>query len=217
MKATMLIALVMVLAGCGAELRPAPSAQVLPGPGRPATAEAAGIRVVGQTAAWWAYAVTVHSGVTPNLVTVDNQSDVPLRIRYADFALVSGDGRRFAALAPVEVHGAVVDPGPPPYAYASGVFVTRRDAGGRVIVLDGFPFDPFFHAFPGATWIELPTPDMIWLALPVGVLAPRTNVAGFVYFPRLPRNVSSADFAAAFVNDRTGATVATLAIPFVVD
>jgi len=217
MKVASLLVLIVALAGCGAELRPAPTAQILPGPGRPATAEAAGVRVVAQTGVWQAFPPALDSVVTPILVTVDNQSDVPLRVRHRDFTLVSRDGRRFIALAPAEVHGAVVNPGPPPYAYSSGVFLTRRDGNGRVIMFDAFPFDPYFNSFPGATWTELPTPDMIRLALPEGVLAPRTNAAGFVYVPRIPRNVSSADFAAAFVNDHTGATVATLAIPFVMD
>ncbi|OLB97734.1 MAG: hypothetical protein AUH30_09795 [Candidatus Rokubacteria bacterium 13_1_40CM_68_15] len=215
MKVSSLLALIVVLSGCAAELRPAPTAQVLPGPGRPATAEAAGVRVVAQTGAWRAHPMGLPGVFTPILVTVDNQSDVPLRIRHSDFALVSGDGRRFATLAPGEVHGTVADPGPPAYAYSRGVFVARREPGGRVILSEPFPYDPFFDYFPGSTWTELPTRDMIQLALPERVLAPGTNAAGFVYFPRVSRNVSSADFTAALVDDRTGAPVATLAIPFV--
>ena len=84
-----------------------------------------------------------------------------------------------------------------------------------MILSEPFPYDPFFDYFPGSTWTELPTRDMIQLALPERVLAPGTNAAGFVYFPRVSRNVSSADFTAALVDDRTGAPVATLAIPFV--
>ena len=129
----------------------------------------------------------------------------------------SGDGRRFVALAPGEVHGAVADPGLPVYAYPRSVFVMKRDGGGRVLVTDPFPYDPFFDAFPAVTWTELPTHDMIQLALPERVLAPGTNVTGFVYFPRVPRGLTSADFTAALVADRTGAPVATLTIPFVVD
>jgi len=217
MKVVGLLALIVTLAGCATELRPAPTARILPGPGRPATAEAAGVRVVAQTGVWYADPPALDSAVTPILVTVDNQGDVPLRIRHSDFALVSSDGRRFAAVAPGEVHGAVADSGPPAYAYSRGVFVTRRDGGRRLIVLDGFPFDPFFDSYPGPTWTELPTPDMIRLALPEGVLAPQTNAAGFVYFPRVPRKVSSVNFAAALRADRTGAPVATLTIPFVLD
>jgi len=217
MKVSSLLVLVVTLAGCAAELRPAPTAQVLPGPGRPATAAAAGIRVVAQTGTWQAHPVALDGVVTPILVTVDNQGGVPLRIRHSDFALVSGDGRRFVALAPGEVHGAVADPGLPVYAYPRSVFVMRRDGGGRVLVTDPFPYDPFFDAFPAVTWTELPTHDMIQLALPERVLAPGTNVTGFVYFPRVPRGLTSADFTAALVADRTGAPVATLTIPFVVD
>src|SRR2546428_1812414 len=160
MKVSSLLVLVVTLAGCAAELRPAPTAQVLPGPGRPATAAAAGVRVVAQTGTWQAHPVALDGVVTPILVTVDNQSGVPLRIRHSDFALVSSDGRRFAALAPGEVHGAVANPGPPAYAYSRGVFVARRDSGGRVILSDPFLYDPFFDYFPESTWTELPTREM---------------------------------------------------------
>src|SRR5439155_1439250 len=123
-----------------------------------------------QTGTWQAHPVALDGVVTPILVTVDNQGDVPLRIRHSDFALVSGDGRRFVALPPGEVHGAVADSGLPGYAYPRSVFVMRRDGGGRVLVTAPFPYDPFFDAFPAAPWTELPTHDMIQRALPpVGV------------------------------------------------
>src|SRR2546428_13054172 len=147
MKVSSLVVVVVTPAGGAAELRPAPTAQVLPGPGRPATSAAAGIRVVAQTGTWQAHPVALDGVVTPILVTVDNQSDVPLRIRHSDFALVSGDGRRFATLAPGEVHGTVADPGPPAYAYSRGVFVARREPGGRRILSEPFPYDPSFAYF----------------------------------------------------------------------
>ena len=58
--------------------------------------------------------------------------------------------------------------------------------------------------------------DNIQLALPERVLEPRINVSGFLYFRRLARNVPSVDFAATLTDDRTGAPVAALTIPFVV-
>src|SRR5258706_400954 len=73
MRVSSLLVLVVTLAGCAAELRPAPTAQVLPGPGRPATAAAAGVRVVAQTGVWQAYPPALDSVVTPMLVTVAYQ------------------------------------------------------------------------------------------------------------------------------------------------
>jgi hypothetical protein len=210
------LALILVFGGCAAELRPAPTAQILPGPGQPATAEAAGVRVVAQVGAWRAYPARLDGVATPILVTVDNQSDVPLRIRPSDFALVSGDGRRFVAQAPSEVHGAVAEPGPPVYAFPRTYVVSTRDGAGRVLLYEPFPYGPYFNYYPGATWTELPTGDMIQLALPERALEPRTNVTGFLYFPKLARNAGSVDLTAALVDARTSAPVATLTIPFVV-
>jgi len=85
-KALTLFVLVLVVGGCAAELRPAPTAQILPGPGEPATAAAAGVRVVAQVGAWRAQPAGLGGAVTPILVTIDNQSDVPLRIRPSAFA-----------------------------------------------------------------------------------------------------------------------------------
>ena len=41
-------------------------------------------------------------------------------------------------------------------------------------------------------------------------------MSGFLYFPRLARNVPSVDFTATLTDDRTAAPVAALTIPFVV-
>jgi len=119
---------------------------------------------------------------------------------------VSGDGRRFVAQATSDIHSAVADPGPPLYAFPRG----------RVIFSEPFPYDAYFDDDPMSIWTALPTGDMIQLALPERVLEPRTNVSGFLYFPRLARNVSSVDFTATLTDDCTGAPVAALTIPFVV-
>src|SRR5256885_16287308 len=105
MKVSSLLVLVVTLAGCAAELRPAPTAQVLPGPGRPATAAAAGIRVAAQTGTWQAHPAALDGVVTPILVPVDNQGAVPLRIRHSDLALVCGGRPRFGCLGSGTVHG----------------------------------------------------------------------------------------------------------------
>ena len=205
MKALTLLVLILTVGGCAAQLRPAPTAQILPGPGQPATAAAAGVRVVAQVGAWRAEPANLGGAVTPILVTIDNQSGAPLRLRPSAFALVSGDGRRFVAQAASDIHSAVANAGPPSYAFPRGY----------VVLSDPFFYDLYVSDDPESMWIALPTSDMIQLALPERVLEPRTTVSGFLYFPRLARNVSSVDFTATLADDRTGAPVATLTIPFV--
>ncbi len=198
MTALTLLVLILTIGGCAAQLRPAPTAQILPGPGQPATAAAAGVRSVAQVGAWRAEPVNLGGAVTPILVTIDNQSGAPLRLRPSGFALVSGDGRRFVAQAASDIHSAVAHAGPPSYAFP-----------------DPFFYDLYVSDDPESMWTALPTSDMIQLALPERVLEPRTNVSGFLYFPRLARDVSSVDFTATLADDRTGALVATLTIPFI--
>jgi hypothetical protein len=215
------LAALMVLAGaCAPQLRPAPEATQVPtGRGQAAVAEAGGVRVVARTGAWRALPTALELVVTPVLVTIENESEAPLRVRYADFALVSAQGPRFAARAPFEIDGYVSEPvwGYPyaPYARPYPRFYAFRGPSGRAVLVDPFFYDPFFdpYTFMG---VPLPTADMVQLALPERVLEPHGRTAGFVYFERV-RNVPRVDFIARLVDDRSGAPHATLTIPFVLD
>jgi hypothetical protein len=214
------LAMLMMLAGaCAPQLRPAPDATlVATGHGQGAAAEAGGVRVVARAGAWRAWPTILDSVVTPVLVTIENATDVPLRVRYADFALVSAQGPRFAARAPFEIDGFVSQPAWGQYPYGPYLrpyprFYAYRDAAGRPVLIDPFLYDPFFdlYSFVG---VPLPTADMVQLALPERVLEPHGRTAGFVYFERVHK-VSRVDFTVRLVDDRSGAPHATVTIPFV--
>jgi hypothetical protein len=208
-----ILSLALLLAGCAAQLRPAPEASLVPGQPGAARATADGVTVTAQARAWRGRPPGLEMHVTPVLITIDNGSRVPVRVRYADFALVDAGGRRFAARGPFEVRGAVAEP-LPLYAFPRGPFLVR-DIAGRPVLVDPFWYDPFYLDFPRYRWVDLPTGDMVQLALPEKVVEPGARVSGFVYFEPLERAASPLTLTVRLVDDRRGEPFATAAIPFV--
>jgi hypothetical protein len=207
---------VLLLAGCAPHLRPAPDAQLVPGPGQGAAAEGAGVRVVARAGAWHAWPPHLSSVVVPMLVSVENHSTTAVRLRYQDFALVSPDGRRFPALAPFEIQGVVMEP-VPGYARPLGPFLVR-DVFGRLVFVDPWFGDPFSRdwTLPRTVAVTLPTADMVQLALPERVVEPGGRVSGFLYFPRL-RRVAAVTFTARLLSEPGHEPLATLTIPFLME
>jgi hypothetical protein len=192
---------------------------VVPGPGAGAVAREAGVQISASAGAWRGFPRRLEVVVTPIMVTVDNGGAVPLRVRREQFALVAADGRQFAAHAPHEIRGAVLEPAPAALAYPRFSFgvgtVTRRGWGAG---LGGpFGYDPFYYGdyfYPPDVHVELPTVNMLQQALPERVLAPGERVAGFLYFDRVPRKAGRVDFVARLVDGSTGQPIGVLAIPF---
>jgi hypothetical protein len=213
MRWTAALVLTLLLAGCAARLQPAPDARLVPGQPGAASAQADGVTVTAQAGAWRGRPPGLEMYVTPVLVTVDNASRAPVRLRYADFALVDAGGRRFAAQAPFQVRGVVTEP-LPYYAFPRGPFLVR-DIAGRAVLVDPFWWDPFYLDVPRYRRVELPTGDMVQLALPEKVVEPGARVSGFVYFERIERAASPVTLSVRLVDDRSGEPFATATIPFV--
>ena len=205
------------LSACATTLKPAPGAPVVEGSlGRGVIAEGAGVRLIAWAGAWRAWPRSLEAVVTPVLVSVENRSQVPLRLRHSDFALVGPAGQSFAAHGPFEVVGHVAEPAgwyASPGLYA-GTYVVR-DVRGRPFLIDPLWDDPFFYG-PAFTSVELPSSDMVQLALPERVVEPHDTATGFLYFDRV-RKVPRVDLTARLVDDRSGQPFVTLTVPFVVD
>jgi hypothetical protein len=213
-------ALAVALGGCVAQLRPAPGAVVLPGPGQAAIAEAGGVRIVASADAWRGDPESLDQVVTPMLVRVENDGTAAVQVRYEDFALVADDGRRFAAIPPFDVRGVVstLNRVYPVYGFRVSPFYSAFYP--HLAVAPGaYPFDPFYYDayWPyWHRWVNLPTGDMVQKALPEGVLQPGGRATGFLYFEDVDKARRLTFQARLPVRDTNDQTV-SITIPFVVD
>jgi hypothetical protein len=232
MRHPLLLLLVCVLAAAGCvtdtNLVPAPGANLLPGPEAAAMAEQDGVRVEASPDVWSGEA-PISREVTPVRITIDNDGDAPIRIRYADFAL-QAPGRVYPALPPFEIEGSVAAPiGRAPYGPvadpgfgATGFGVAPAYSpiypGYPVVADDFFAYDPLWYDDWYARWrrYELPTAEMVGLAVPEGTLAPGGQLTGFLYFDDIPADVPRTRFTMEVVNARTGEQLDTIEIPFLV-
>jgi len=186
------------LGGCArqAELVPMPGVGALPAPPGRAAAEEAGIVLEAEPDAWRGIPSNLEEEVTPLLVTLTNDGDTPLRIRYNDFVLRGVGGQEYRALPPFDVretvtlsirearfNGFAVAP------YLSPYYPGIRAYG------DPSLFDDIYYSryYPAFVRVNLPTGDMIQQALPEGVLEPGGRVAGFLYFEEVDEDARQVD------------------------
>lgn len=206
------ILLVLGLAmGCAhSGMRPAPNAQRVPGQGGAAESSWRGVRVVADGRAW--------QGIPPQLravravkVLIENGGEAPLRISYKDFALITPQGMKLAALPPMQIHATeLVDQ----TTYAPGYFSPgfgyrgfwlspyhRRYYRGFSAWSGPFAYDPFYYRSYYTQWpVQLPTSDMLSKAIPEGVLQPGGNLMGFLYFQAIPLGTRELKFHFDVVN-----------------
>jgi hypothetical protein len=232
-RAAGLAALLLIVAGCAGEpqLVPAPGAERVSPGGSIAVTSASDVTVTVDPDAWRG-SVQIGNAVTPMHVKIENQSDNKLRIRYSDFAMIAGNGDRYAALPPYDIRGTVAGPAPARgyspvdrlgFTY-DGFYVAPfyRFIYPGLAVYDGHPFlfDPLYYEHYYPYWrqarVELPTAEMLRFALPEGMLEEGGVLAGFLYFEPVDAEVSPVTFQADVVDIVSGKMIATLEIPFVV-
>lgn len=187
-----------LLGGCASAptLSPAPETKLADG-GPGATDTAASVRVVATLDAWRWRPDELDEFVTPVLLEVENNGDVPIRIRLRDIRLVGDRGTRLAALPPYRVRGR-----------ATRTVKTHEYAYDEFSVAphlhDHYPMYPrsryhYYHDYyyyrtyypVYRTYsIELPTQEMLSRASTEGTVAPGGKAMGFVYFERVNRKVA---------------------------
>lgn len=226
-----------ILSGCAsAVLLPAPNARTVVGASTTLFDEVDGVRVTVQADAWQG-ARSVLGHVQPMRVTIDNHSRSTIRVRYGDFALVSTNGRRYAALPPFRVEGELLSPmlsvGFSPFSAPGFAYRRFYVAPYFAPLYPGIPvyrrsyvfFDPGYYAIWHADFARSirPSVEVLALALPEGVLEPDGQVSGFLYFRTLDPDAGAAVFRASIVavHDGVAAVGGTvlgeLSLPFVVD
>lgn len=222
-----------LIAGCASrpQLVPGPGAETVTPGGTIAKASAADVTVTVDPDAWRG-GVSIAHAVTPMHVRIENNSGEKLAIRYRHFAMLAEDGERFAALPPYEIRGTVAGGAParryPPvdrlgFTYERfyvAPFYHFMYPGIAVYHAHPFFFDPFYYDGYYPHWsrvrTELPTPEMLRVALPEGVLDEGGVLAGFLYFEPVKPEASPVTFRAEIVDIVSGETMGTVTIPFVV-
>ncbi len=217
-----------LIAGCipEARLQPVPEARSLAGDTSAAVAEAHGVRLIADGAAWQGSPSNLERRLTPVEVRLENQSGRPLSIRYELFDVEGGTRFHYAALSPLDMKEArddrrsrlcaVSDPG---REWMSPKEWTRRAWGHAPWRPDWYnPFyEPYYDPFyrPLVRCEEpLPTRDMLEQALPEGTLENGGTVAGFLYFQGVAERERQVTLQARLVDARTGEALGTLRIPF---
>lgn len=214
-------------------LSPAPGVQTLPGAPDIATSRVDDVEVTVQADAWKGD-VAVIAAVQPVRVTINNNGDKPIRIRYSDFALVSPAGHKYAAMPPFKVEGEILSPA---LALGYGVIMPRFAYRRFFIapyyarIYPGIPvfsrryqlYDPYYYDFYYLDLIRAirPTVEMLGLAMPEGVIEPGGSLAGFLYFQRVDPDVPTVMFRQNLVSVGTedgkgGASFGEISIPFTV-
>jgi hypothetical protein len=217
-----LLVLSIVVFACAhrPDFQPAPGAARVANQPRAAQASEAGVRVIVNEEPWKGEPGNLPDFVTPLKVTIVNDSDAPVLIRYRDFQLTAEAGLQTNALPPFQI---------------------QRPGVETVAVRPFFPSERFFLFGPYAAWYpqyplwggpfdydpawydqsyrwqpSLPTPDMLQKALPEGVLQPGGRATGYLYFNRLP-GPGRVEFQAHFAEPDTQRRVADVDIPLTYD
>lgn len=199
--------------------------------------EVAGVQVTIDGAAWHGVPSDLELRVTPVRVHLTNHSGHPLRVAYADFALVGATGFRYPAMAPLpgrvasaevapdaaapvvelaSFHPAVPVRPPPPFRHPPTRFFIAPHYHywfpGPWVWVRPFPYDARYYE--RWAWPEpLPTDDMLAEALPEGVVQHDGQVQGFLYFQGVARRESKVSFELKLVDAEAQTALGTVWLP----
>lgn len=219
-----------LVAGCATttDLEPAPGANEVADLEDAAVSRVNGVQVLAQADTWPGTA-PISQEVTPVRVVIENNSSQPLRIRYNDFALVSADGQRFAALPLYGIEGTVEEPvTAEAYTPVTNPVFTYTDFTvapyystiypGITPFAGAFAFDPFYYDTYVTYWRDrsLPTTEMFTRALPEGVVMPNGRVDGWLYFEEVG-DARRVTFRADLTEATRGRSFGEIRIPFMVE
>jgi len=227
-----LVFLLLPLAACNAPdptLKPASSADQLPGQSHAAVARADGVHAVVETSAWPADP-SVATKLTPLHVRIENDSKAPILLLYRKFALVGPEGQYYSALPPVAAHIDLADsetdlPPDPPVSSLSfhhqGFFVAPfySYAYGKLPVWrHPFHHDDAYHKTFHTTYkqLNIPAAELKAWALPEGVIASGGSLSGYLYFEHVDPALNRVELRGDIVHAETGQTLGTLVIPFTI-
>lgn len=229
MEATF-VALLVLFASCtsGTTLKPKAEDYQSPMTDRAARVSSSGITLVAEGSEWFGRE-DVKREVTPLKVEIQNNSDMPVRIRYRNIHLSkAGNNKRYAALPLFEIDGTIREPTAFSYTqlpyrsrfYYDSFYVSPfyRDV---YPVLSprpypyGYRYDMDYYDTHITYWndINLPTRNMREAALPEGVIEPGGSIRGHIFFEKVPARLDQIRLHMDAINEETGQQIETLVVP----
>jgi hypothetical protein len=194
-----------------------------------AVANAAGVRLVADGAAWKGHPSNLERRLTPVEVRLENQSGRTLSIRYPLFDLQGATRFHYAALSPKELSEVQSPQRTCSAGYLPGYWGLSATWGPRRGWYHPSPwrtpwwpspyYDPFYNPYYGPPPYvlceePLPTQDMQKQALPEGTLETGGTVSGFLYFQGVGDRERQVTLQARLVDAATGEPFGELSIPF---
>jgi len=229
-----LAALATLLIACSpARLKPAEETRTLPNAPLAAVTEQGGVRMIVEPGAWTSNPENLGSRILPLKVSITNNNSEPVRVRYSDFTL-EGNGLRYTPLPPIEIRGRVIETADRPVyvpSYRSPFYspFQPRFSHQHFRVAPWYApyyvgmsawsrpwrYDPFYYDTYYPQWrVDLPTSEMVELAIPEGVIEPGGSVSGFLYFQPISGDLDRVTFKADLMNGEDGKRLGTLELPF---
>lgn len=216
-KKLQVLLFVLLLLSCSSQVRLFPLGEKTTDLPNAASEKVADVSVLIETQAWSGDPAILPK-VTPVRVTIQNKSGNLIRIRSSEFAFVSDNGQRYSALPPYDVKGSVEKPITPGFAcdhfmiapYYSGYYPDIEACP------DDFTYDQayFDNYYPDWAQFQLPTREMLRLALPDGVVDVGGYVSGFLYFQNISTQEQQVKFIAKLINAVNGDLLGTVSMPF---
>jgi len=213
------VAMLMTAGGCTADLKPAMTADRVPGLEDAAATTAKGVTLQVQ-AGHWPGPDNIKYEVTPLRIRIENNSGQPLRVRYNEFTLTASDGSSYSALPLIKIKGNVMVAPEDFYhdkftiaPYYSRYYPDIEPFTNR------YEMDRPYYDSHILYWDDmgLPTPAMISRVIPEGVVADGGRLAGWLFFERVNYKLDAVIFRADLVNADSGRKFAEARIPFRVE
>jgi hypothetical protein len=208
---------VLMLLSCSSQVKLLPLGDKVADLPNAASEKVADISVLIETQAWSGDPAILPK-VTPVRVTIQNKSGNLIRVRSSEFSFVSDNGQRYSALPPYDVKGSVEKPISPGFAcdhfmiapYYSGYYPDMEACP------DGFSYDQAYYdnTYPNWAYFQLPTREMLRMALPDGVVDVGGYVSGFLYFQNISTEEQQVKFIGKLINAVNGDLMGTVSMPF---
>ena len=212
----------LALAACIQQARYVPSspANVVAGSPHTASASARGINLDVRVNSWSGDPADLEDILTPVKLTIRNEGEHALSVRYRDFSLSNPQGIRSSALPPFRIHGYASEPAPvivPAFAYSN--FFVYPNYGfygpGLGFWRDDWGWNGGWYGTYYGYWQQsLPTADMLRKAIPEGVVNSGGSVDGYLYFQKVPKDARELQFDASLMDAQTHRSIATIHVPF---